>query len=310
MLSPNGRTSVGALDWMRGLKANESSRWLFRGQNREFPSIKPSLARLPPESQTVGYNICRCIHRVAHGIAGYALRDTDAELALLQHYFGVSPVIDLTGTPEVALFFAMSNAAVGAECVVYALDRTAVQRARIVEHDFLMLPLDAGGVDHRWLKQDGYGIIPSGWPDLDAVRSFDMLECYPHDQPVGRFLFTKTEADEQYVWNSRHLLSLDGDPLPRRMRDVIEALVVQHGLVLTPSLEARLRDVFPRSPTEELLAKIAALQGQAAGLGLDGVVRELGEVEVAVRGRLFDTAWNCTLAVLTERVLAASHHQQ
>jgi hypothetical protein len=48
----------------------------------------------------------------------------DDSLSLGCHYIGRSPVIDLTGTPVIALYFALLGARLGDKCVVYSVNRS------------------------------------------------------------------------------------------------------------------------------------------------------------------------------------------
>lgn len=82
------------------------------------------------------------------------------------------------------------GSSVGDECIVYALDASLHagddSELRIVDHSFLPLPLADGGLQHRWLRQDGYAACPKGWPSLDAVVEFDLLRV--HDLRELKFL--------------------------------------------------------------------------------------------------------------------------
>jgi FRG domain len=173
------KTAKDALAWMEEIRGSTSGLWLFRGQRHAYETIRPSLARLDGQARVVMYNVCRRFHVVAAGVTGYQVAGAEDRLALLQHYVGLSPLIDLTGTPLVAVYFALSGSAVGDECVVYGLDTSLLHAddslCRIVDHSFLVLPLADGGRQHRWLRQDGYAACPKGWPSMEAVVNFDLL---------------------------------------------------------------------------------------------------------------------------------------
>lgn len=172
---PMAMTADAVLSWMRD-QATDDGRVLFRGQSRVYRSIQPSQARLDEETMVQMWNICRRFHTAAQGVTGYQVHSGHDRLAILQHYIGYSPVIDLTGTPAVALYFALREAKPGDECVVYSVDKTSDRsNAVFTDHSFLLLGLRDGGTQHRWLRQDGYSVSSNDWPSLDAVRHFDLL---------------------------------------------------------------------------------------------------------------------------------------
>jgi hypothetical protein len=226
-------TARDALSWMEDQAASHR-RVLFRGQNRVYPSIRPSMARLDEETMVRMWNICRRFHTAAHGITGFHISSGSDRLAVLQHYIGYSPVIDLTGTPAIALYFALRRANLGDECIVYSIDQDAPDQTTVVftDHAFLLLDLRDGGLEHRWLKQDGYSISPKGWPALDAVCQFDLLAL----PGVKNARFIKQTGDDQLV---RHLGALEeasSDPLAAAVRATFVA-VAQSLDLLTPSIQ-------------------------------------------------------------------------
>ena len=75
--------------------------------------------------------LCRWFQKAAAGVTGYSIPNEHDRLAILQHYIGRSPVIDLTATPEIALYFALSGAISGSTCVVYSLDRSKCTILRV-----------------------------------------------------------------------------------------------------------------------------------------------------------------------------------
>ncbi|WP_205504624.1 FRG domain-containing protein [Rufibacter psychrotolerans] len=140
--------------------------------------------------------------RYSRGITGYALKRLD-EVALVQHYLEVSPMLDLTGTPEVALYFALlgSEGRVGPQ-VIYAFDPEDLRGRglEVTDHNFLLLPLGEGGHKCRWVKQDGYGVCR---PDLSQ---FDLLD-FPHEE----FHFLADSTDRAAVKCLGDLLKIDDD---------------------------------------------------------------------------------------------------
>lgn len=103
-----------AIEWMKGKAHGRGDRVLFRGQNRVWPTITPSITRLDEQTMKDMWAICRWFGTAAHGVTGYCIPNEHDRLAILQHYLVRSPVIDLTATPEIALYFALQGAETGA----------------------------------------------------------------------------------------------------------------------------------------------------------------------------------------------------
>lgn len=64
-------TAREALQWMEKKIAGQSDRFLFRGQNRIWPTIRPSITRLDEQTMREMWAICRWFHTAAHGVTGY-----------------------------------------------------------------------------------------------------------------------------------------------------------------------------------------------------------------------------------------------
>ena len=82
-------TAHEALEWMENKADGQSDRLLFRGQNRVWPTIKPSITRLDEHTMRDMWAICRkFISSAADGITGYHIPNEHDRLAILQHYIG------------------------------------------------------------------------------------------------------------------------------------------------------------------------------------------------------------------------------
>ena len=121
-----------ALEWMENKAGGKGGQVLFRGQSRVWCTIKPSITRDDQETRNRMWAICHRFYSSAAGVTGYAIEKGHDRLAILQHYILRSPVIDLTGTPKVALYFALRGAELGQECVVYAVERNKAEVSGIV----------------------------------------------------------------------------------------------------------------------------------------------------------------------------------
>lgn len=281
-----------ALEWMKRKTNGQGDRILFRGQNRVWPSIKPSITRLDEQARMGMWAICRWFHTAAHGVTGYHIPSEHDRLALLQHYVGQSPVIDLTATPEIALYFALQGAEPNHECVVYSVDRSVATSPDVffVDHSFLALPLDSGGLKHRWLRQDGYSIGPARWRDLDVVTGFDLLRL----PGVESKRFTNGPTDDELI---RHLGDLEdtaSDPLARAVRGVVTSIARSLNL-LTPEIAEVLQGSKTTDPDAELTAEIDGLISLAsAARARSDVLKTLRSLRDAV-GTQWDSSFDASL---------------
>ena len=246
-----------ALEWMRDQAQELSGLVLFRGQRRAWPTIKPSICRESECTRRRLWNIMRwfCSHQ-SRFLTGYSIENAHDRLAVLQHYIGRSPVIDLTGTPEVALYFALKNSKLGQECVVYAVNTGSAGGSDIVfsDHDFLALPFNEGGNRHRWWRQDGYTVGPKEWRDLDAVDDFDLLAL----DGVSSLRFRKQKSEDAFVSDLGDLESIADDPLAYLVRGSVQAIARSLG-ILTSDIQAILEQSATADPDTEMSSRIENL---------------------------------------------------
>ena len=83
-------------------------RYLFRGQKQRYPNITSTFGRLPADDPVLSgqaHTVYRRAHQIGQGLRGYTIRALEG-VALLQHYGWPTPLIDVTGVAEVAVFFA------------------------------------------------------------------------------------------------------------------------------------------------------------------------------------------------------------
>jgi hypothetical protein len=287
--------------------------WLFRGQSREHPSVSPTLARLDKQGQMVGYAICRDFNIFADGVtgfhpptqshggvAGWHPPSQIHELAMLQHYFNCSPVIDFSGTPEVALYFALDGAIHGSTCVIYALSTQNIDRKKfeIADHDFLVLPVAKGGLRSRWVRQDGFGVCPKGWKNLMEIQSFDLLK----DADMDVCTFPCTPSSLELVSGLGNLLDVSGDPLPQRIKDVLNLMMERPGFLRSPSVDEKIEAMKTPSRSEVLVANINTLIEAARVRSMPETVAELKRCRQAIIKNNWDTSWQCSLDALRGRL--------
>lgn len=217
-----------ALDWMRA-RSTQPPRWLFRGQTQVYPTILPSLYRLSPEQQNIWHTIIRRFVGARSGIAGHGIASPFDALAVLQHYLATSPSVDLTSTPEIALYFALAASASN-ERVIYAFPVASLEKAgfHIADHDFLALPLDAGGLMHRWLRQDGFTVTRKDWRSLPSdPKVLDLLKVSGFEE----FRFTRWPDDDQLVAYLGDLEPLQNDPLAITVRSIVQSIALDAGFL-------------------------------------------------------------------------------
>ena len=291
-----------ALKWMKKQAGGKGARVLFRGQSRVWCTIKPSITRDDPETRSQMWAICRWFYSSATGVTGYSIDKGHDRLAILQHYILRSPVIDLTGTPEVALYFALQGAKLGQECVVYSVDveRAEVQGVVFSDHFFLVLPLQEGGLKHRWLKQDGHSVGPENWRDPEVVQNFDMLKL----NGIDCMRFVRQRNDGKLVKDLGDLESVENDLLATRVRGAVSSIA--KGLdVLSPSVEQILLAAKANDPDAELAAEIDSLMVMAKSLGRADLTAQLKEIEAALERGYWDTSWDAAFSSIEERVYGA-----
>ncbi|HNP82743.1 MAG TPA: FRG domain-containing protein [Nitrospira sp.] len=217
--------------------ADGRPRFLFRGQRAIYPSIKSTFSRVPNTEMEVGqaYTVYRYAKQICQGLRGYTIDHLDG-VAVLQHYGWPTPLVDVTGTPEVALFFALHGASVGSRGVVYAIDTQRLpEQVLVVDHEFFTHPLDDGGLRHRWVRQDGFALTTRDWRAGTDARDFDLLNP-TFAQAIEAHEFVVSTRDRTDLAD---VLSTAGDPIPRHLQNLLR-LFAQHQFEgdLAPKLAA------------------------------------------------------------------------
>lgn len=285
-------SALEALRWMKSKTGNDEDRVLFRGQNQVWPFVRPSITRDDEQTRKEMWTVCRRFNTAASGITGYSIPKEHDRLAILQHYIGRSPVIDLTATPEVALYFALLGAQPGRECVVYSINQSASAPSKVVfsDHAFLTLPLKDGGSKHRWLRQDGYSVGPADWRDPHVVQNFDFLRL----PEVDRRCFIRASADDELIRDLGDLEGTSSDPLALAIRGVLTSVARSLDL-MTGNIEKILRASKTRDPEAELAAEIDALISLASNVEApEDLLVTLRTLRSAVGGH-WDTSFDSTL---------------
>ncbi len=299
MSNTKANSAKDALEWMENQLGGKGGRVLFRGQSRVWSTVKPSITRDDRETSSQMWAICRRFYSSAAGVTGYAIEKGHDRLAILQHYILRSPVIDLTGTPKVALYFALQGAELGQECVVYSVERNKAEVSGVVfsDHFFLALPLDEGGLQHRWLKQDGYSVGPENWADPEVVQNFDMLKL----NGISCMRFVKQRDDGELVKDLGDLESVKHDPLALRVRGAVNAIAKSLGS-LSPGVEQILEATRTRDPDAELAADIDNLMAMAKNRGCVDLTARLTEIKAASEGEYWDTSWVAALSAIETKL--------
>lgn len=281
-----------ALEWMKRKADGQGDRILFRGQNRVWPTVKPSITRLDEQTMKDMWAIFRRFHTAAHGVTGYHIPNEHDRLAILQHYIGRSPVIDLTGTPEIALYFALQGAEPNRECVVYSVDRSIAASSDVVfsDHSFLALPLGSGGLKHRWLRQDGYSVGPAAWRDLDVVRRFDLLKL----PGVESKCFSTSPADGDLIRHLGDLEDTGSDQLAMAVRGTV-TVVARSLNHLARGITEVVEASKTRDPDAELTAEIDGLISLASTARAPSDLLEMLKSLRTAVGTYWDTSFDCSL---------------
>jgi hypothetical protein len=220
-------------------------RYFFRGQNKVHPKVSSTFARIP-ENNTIeiaqAYTAFRNAKHICSGLRGYHIGHLDG-LAIMQHYGWPSPLIDLTGTLDVAIFFALLGAHPGETAVIYVIDRERLpDNITVIDHDFLTHEFGDGGLRHRWLRQDGFAITPVGWRDALVSRSFNLLD--KGIKPVvSEHPFEVSAGDRAAIPD---LLDKADDPIPEELQRLLH-LFCQHQFQgeVEANLAAKINDMWP-----------------------------------------------------------------
>lgn len=248
------------LPQLRGLESQNSTlnepRFLFRGQKRVFERDLPDGSRAPtvpskfgridrqnPLRRAQAYTTYLWAARFCTGLAGYTVGAADAA-AVLQHHGWPTPFIDLTGTLDVALSFAMDGADPSVPAAIYVVDRTQLTPdVETADHGFLAVPLVSGGLRHRWLRQDGYAISTVNWKQAGEAEGFDLLD--PRLQSAVRSCeFRFTPSDKQQFLNPQ-LLANQGDPIPAQLQAILTSFCDSQFDGLDQELAGYIANMFP-----------------------------------------------------------------
>jgi len=240
-------TRTDLAEYERVFLADGQPRYLFRGQKQQHGTITSTFARLPKDDAVLtdqAHTVYRRGHQIGQGLRGYRIRPLEGA-ALLQHYGWPTPLIDVTGVVEVAIFFALYSATVGHEAVVYVIDRQELPGdIVVVDHDFLTHEVSDGALRHRWLRQDGFAIAPGDWQVPDRTSPFDLLSsrCARAITPHP-FLVRRDDVPA-----IRDLLDQSEDPIPMHLQNLLRLYCVhQFGDELHPYLKG-IVDEIPDQP--------------------------------------------------------------
>jgi|GEM_PF-2364356 len=241
------------LEQYQNLNNDNPPRFLFRGQQTKYPSINSTFARIPENDIVIGqaYTVYRYAKHICQGLRGYTIGHLDG-VAVLQHYAGwPTPLIDFTGTVEVAVFFSLERANAGSEAVIYVLDTQKLsEKAEIISHDFFTHTLDDGGLRHRWLRQDGFAVTTKEWRAATDSREFDLL-AEPFCQAIEAHEFTVSEND---CANIADVLSVTDDPIPKHLQNLLRIFCsYQFGEELEPQLADIIEQIGTQTSSTRLL---------------------------------------------------------
>lgn len=302
MSTSETRSASEALAWMQDQKKADR-KMLFRGQTQVYCTIGPSITRKDYDQQTQDemWSICHAFFYACGktGVTGYSIENAHDRLSILQHYIRRSPVIDLTGTPRVALYFAILGAEIGQKCVVYSVDRSKAEAPGVVfsDHPFFILPLEEGGLQHRWVKQNGYSVGPENWSNSDKVKEFDLLKL----DGVNRMCFKKGPGDEKLVEELGDLESLlDDDPLASRVRGFVTAIAKSRD-VHSPGIQKILANSQTRDPHGELVAEIDCAITEAKKV-TSGLLQELANLKRGFNAGHWNNDFDVALSRVQERL--------
>jgi hypothetical protein len=146
-----------------------------------------------------------------------------------------TPLIDVTGTPEVAVTFALMDSSPQDQHLVYVIDRDRLPATvTVVDHDFLTHPLNEGGARSRWLRQDGFAIAHQDWQA--AMPAFDLLSDELAPAIEIHYFATASESGMPQL----DLLSLAGDPVAGRIASVLRSFAGSQFDSLHSELEHRI----------------------------------------------------------------------
>jgi hypothetical protein len=279
-----------ALHWMLA-RNREPGEVLFRGQIAIYPCIFPSLMRenISEEQRRIWWAVTRRFIGSRSGLTGYRIEHPHDALAVIQHYLVKSPVLDLTGTPEIALYFALGNPTSRARRIVYAVEAGALRKSGLVvtDHGFLALPLDDGGLKHRWLRQDGYTVGTPDWTTLEGASKLDFAGL----PTVESFEFELQLGEQKIVQHLGDLESVKDDPLASSVRSHFESIAKTFNCL--DIVQCLMPPVGTINAEAELIGRIEDMILRAKRLGKGPKeLLALDELKRAASSFYWDTSWS------------------
>lgn len=296
MKENNSRSKI--LEWMRDLQA-ENPDILFRGQGRVYSKVYPSMFRLSEERLFAMKKLCARMHNFATGIAGYRIENLIDELGLLQHYMELSPVLDLTGDPLVALYFALLGHNSDEQQVIYAFDKKDLIRDGLVvsDHNFLILPLTQNGHSCRWFRQDGYAVGLRNWHDITPEHPLDLLQ---HDHFAA--FFRASEADSDAIADVPDLLAVNGDAIASRVYNFFHMLC-DH-LEISHLFSHELHKYGFKNPVIQMNHQLDVLMVKAKAMDDKWCEKEIERMRDANNNRYWDNAWDASFDFIEKKLNA------
>ncbi len=296
-----------ALRWMEEKAKAGKNRFLFRGQTAVYKTIKPSMTRIVSRKQGADSDqLQRRYHDLvtkyvghASGMFGVRHIDEHDSLAILQHYIVKSPVIDLTGLPQIALYFAINHAKQDQECVVYAVDTSKQDKKKtaLSDHQLIVRELEDGGTKHRWLRQDGFSVGPVDWRNFSKVKAFN-LKALPGVE--GR-VFRKSPDDQALIQDLGNLENTADDPLAKTMFTQFKMLA--NACCLSQSeIDEILKNSSLIDPSINLQNQILAAEVKAQELNAsDDLLRHIEHLKTASLG-IWSTNEDCTWELVCRQI--------
>ena len=102
-------SAIDALAWMRS-RAPSPQKVLSRSQTKLYPDTFSSLYRREVgEEERRQWTVLRRLVSGRDGLTACRIRSPHEGLAVVQHYLIKSPAIDVTGTPEIALYLLIES---------------------------------------------------------------------------------------------------------------------------------------------------------------------------------------------------------
>ena len=280
-----------AIEWMNKIR-DENPNILFRGQNCDYENIaNPSVFRESDIKKRAIFHLCSEFKRYTSGITGYPIKNKYDKLALVQHYFEVSPVLDLTATPEIALYFSLLNSdKVDKPQVIYAFDSTILEKQNLIitDHSFLLLPLTENGQNCRWIRQDGFSVCKKD------LSNFNILEFL-----YDKFEFSANEMDREFLSKNKNLLSTENDSVYNDISHLLIKLIeeLDYSILLKKELE-RLNSNY--KPTVKM--KLSELKVLAEKNELENHLEKIIELQKRFEIGTWGTEWDAELQFVENNI--------